>query len=300
MDFQMNANKQSPTAVVNVMIQPRQAIVEYRGAITDEMVSELVKSVETLHHVYQPEKICIRINSPGGVITGLHYVAHNMEMWRKKGLVVETFADTQCGSAAAVMFTLGEVGSREAHPLSTLVFHQPRIIAPGFALLEHQLVDIGQRLKMSSEQMSHYLISHLKSSLGVQGFAKTLKARAEQLTDEGFLKECEHLSLYASTFVFSLVEMADEFKQWAQWDISDEQGAQALLTRWKENVKKLNDEDGRVDLRTAWGLLLIDSTDGLPAFCIRDFEPLENKPAQVELPTDDEHQPSSVSSKNRP
>ena len=126
--------------------------------------------------------------------------------------------------------------------------------------------------------MNQYLTSHLKKSLGLMGHAQTLKKRAQCLNDPTFLMECDHLSLYSAGCIFPIDEMKQEFEVWANWEIEDSDSANALITRWENTVKKLHDLDGKVDLRCAWGMLLIDKTDSLPTLCIKDFSNNASRP----------------------
>lgn len=275
----------SEGATITVSFEPRCISLKYKGAIINESMVQLIKTNNQMIELYQPEKIVLTLDSPGGEVDAMHLMKFHLDSCKAKGIEIETRADATCASAAAVIFSLGAIGSRYALPITHLLFHNPRVMPSSRPWLEHHLTNMGSMLEKSRKKMNQYLTSHLTTSLGQMGFAQTLKTRAQRLLDPVFLNECEHLSLFSAGSIFPLDEMTTEFEEWADWKIVDNDSANALVNRWENNLQKLNALDGKVDLRCAWGMLLIDETDSLPPICIKDFRDI--LPTPVDEPVEE-------------
>lgn len=245
-------------------ILPRANHFHYVGAITEPGMKALCDMVERGFELYSPSQTTVHVRSAGGLQTALEFVNARFGAWRKEGRQLSIVADTECASAAAMMVTLGPVGTRGAHPLCKLLFHYARAVMDGPAMLEQDAEAVATALKESRERMHGLLQKHLAGSLGVLGFARTLSARAAWLLCEDKSSQTAQLDRYTCD-PKPLARFLLCFQEWAGIRITNAEQAGHLITQWNEQIELLFRRDQVVDLRAAWALLLIDQSDGLPA-----------------------------------
>ena len=94
------------------------------GVIEEEMMLQLVASMQQLHDEYFYTRIRLEINSPGGEARALDYCVEAMDSLRARGVRFTTRALMSAGSAAANLVALGDV--REASRSASFLFHQAR------------------------------------------------------------------------------------------------------------------------------------------------------------------------------
>ena len=250
---------------VRIEASARTIDIHYTGAVHDFGIQRLVEIVELGHSIYKPENITVHMRSPGGSARAIEYWVLKSKEWANCGRHVATRAQTTCASAAALMVTMGAVGLRSAHPLSLMLYHNPRLIGQdGSPLLEHDAEKAALLLRESRTRMHLLIKQHLTDSLGVVGFARTICARATWMLRNGS-------SLPPMYFVQDSCESGisdkwhDLFDGWANLRVDEMAVVQAIVSQWEEQLDQLFRSDRVCDLQLVWALLLIDETEHLPA-----------------------------------
>ena len=242
---------------------PRQVQFSYAGPITSLGIKTLAEYVNTALALYQPEEVAVQLRSPGGLMPALEYWEYCKQGWQAQGQVIATQADTECASAAALMVTLGTVGRRSAHPLSRLLFHNPRLVSRDITLLEQDAEEVALALKESRNRMHALLSQHLLGSLGELSFARSLHIRAAWLVEQEHSREYRALQALHRP-AHAQAELPEWLDAWAQARPDSQDEAQALITDWTAQIESLFRKEQFIDLQTAWVLLLIDASDLLP------------------------------------
>lgn len=252
---------------------PRTVQLSYCGPITPQGVKTLVEHVETALTLYQPEVIAVHLHSPGGLMPALEYWVYRQQHWAAQGQIIATEADTECASAAAMMVTLGTVGKRSAHPLSQLLFHNPRMVGRDITLQEQDAEEVARVLKESRTRMHAMLSRHLIDSLGQMRFARSLHARAAWLLKPE--NQARQTVYSGSSTPAANQEWLDS---WAQHRPRNEADARERIAQWSARIEEVFRKDELIDLSTAWALMLIDATETLPPL----IEPLSTASMQDE------------------
>lgn len=256
---------------VSVSCRPRALDLHYSGEIDESGIKTLVQLAEQGIALYQPELTTVHMMSPGGSARAMEYWIARTKKWKAAGVEIATHAGIICASAAAMIVTMGSIGSRFAHPLSNMLYHNPRIITKqGSAFLEQDAERAARLLRDSRNRLNQLIKAHLTDSLGLIGFAKTLKSRAAWMLAEG-------ASLPATYFVQDTSEAKmpkdwkERFTRWAKTRVDTASEAQSVIEQWDEQVNDLFKMDQIFDLRFVWALLLIDASEDLPVLVEQDL-----------------------------
>ena len=280
---QANDTNHSITAgsKVSVSCRPRALDLYYNGEIDDSGIETLVQIAEQGIALYQPERTTVHMTSPGGSARALEYWITRTKKWKTEGIEIATQAGVVCASAAAMIVTMGSIGTRFAHPLSNLLYHNPRIITKqGSAFLEQDAERATRLLRDSRTRLNGLIKAHLTDSLGLVGLAKTLKSRAAWMLADG-------QSLPAIYFAQSTPEAKlpkdwnERFTDWSKTRVTTASEAQHIVKQWNEQVNDLFKNDQFFDLRFIWALLLIDASEDLPALIERDMSTPESEDQQA-------------------
>lgn len=262
---------------VSVSCRPRALDLHYSGEIDESGIKTLVQLAEQGIALYQPELTTVHMMSPGGSARAMEYWIARTKKWKSEGIEIATHAGIICVSAAAMIVTMGSIGSRFAHPLSNMLYHNPRIITrQGSAILEQDAERATRLLRDSRNRLNGLIKAHLTDSLGLIGFAKTLKSRASWMLSEG-------ASLPATYFLqdSSGAKMPKMWKErftcWAKAPLNTVREAQFIVKQWDEQVNDLFKMDQIFDLRFVWALLLIDASEDLPVLVEEDLRTPEHE-----------------------
>lgn len=250
---------------VGIDVSARAIDVHYTGAVSDFGIERLVMVIELGRSLYSPEAITVHMRSPGGSARAMEYWVLKCKEWADCGRHIATRAQATCASAAALIVTMGAVGLRSAHPLSLMLYHNPRLIGQdGSPMLEHDAEKAARLLRESRNRMHLLIRQHLTDGLEVVGFARTLCARAKWMLRNG-------ASLPPMYFVQDSCESRlpdkwhDLFDGWANVRVDRLAVAEAIVSQWEAQVDLLFKSDRVSDLHFVWALLLIDATEHLPA-----------------------------------
>ena len=133
-------------------------------------------------------------------------------------------------------------------------------------------------------RMNLLINEHLTDSLGLVGFAKTLKTRAAWMLAEGSSLPTTYF-IHESSEPNLPNEWKEQFTSWAGMRIDDTEAAQVVVSQWELQINDLFKTDRISDLPFVWALLLIDESEDLPALTEKDMR----------LPKPEDHQTSDIS-----
>lgn len=268
--------------VITPAFAPRSVAFTYRGAISDAGIKALCEQISLAIDLYQPKHLAVQLDSPGGSARALDYWLHRIGFWEKKGVKIETMADTECASAAALMVAFGAVGRRFAHPLSRLHFHNPRLQTSGpTEMLEHHAENFVRVLKASRTRMHAQLQNHLFDSIGKIGVVQTLQSRAQWLLSRGRVDSASDLAKISHQNT-SHPDISTAIAVWSQEPSIETDYVESVLSEWEKRVGELFDRDCQVDLKYAWALCLIDASDELPSLVERPHTD-DEEPEKIQL-----------------
>ena len=97
---------------IAVLYGPDHAELTLNAEITEPSALALESALGSLFRYYQYPAVVLRINYNGGELIALHHILKSLESWRAAGRQILTEASFRAGSAAAVLLSLGDVGSR--------------------------------------------------------------------------------------------------------------------------------------------------------------------------------------------
>lgn len=270
---------------VRMRCSPRAVDVYYDGPIDESGIKELVDVIEQGFALYQPEKTTVQMRSPGGSGRAMEYWIKTTKKWKEQGYEIFTNAGTLCASAGAMIVTLGAVGSRYAHPLAEMLYHNPRIVAhQGSTFREDDAAKVARMLCDSRNRINLQIKQHLTDSLGLLGFARTLNARAAWMLAKGSSLPTTYF-IQDSSEAFLPNDWKERFTSWADMRIDDTEAAQLVVSQWEIQINDLFKTDRISDLRFVWALLLIDESEDLPALVEKEMH----------FPEPEDHQMSDIS-----
>lgn len=243
---------------------PTHAILRLRGELRQDTALDLRAAMHQAGNYWHYDRLIVEINSPGGELLALRALVHEMHWWRSRGGQIETAAQMQAGSAAAVLLSLGDVGRREVRPHTELVYHHTRIMTQGTQALTAQHAGATARhLQMADMSLLQQLAEHI-----VQGHGD-LFAMAK-----AGLARCQRLQAQAAEIGSALVLEAG-------YGNSAGKSASLLLRQlirtyqktlkqgdarpYTELLASIFDRDSRMPVDLAWSLLLVDAVEGIEA-----------------------------------
>lgn len=267
---------------------PREITLEYIGEVSSEGIMKLSADVETAFEIYQPDQITIKVNSPGGSGTALNHWIHCINNWKKRNLCIATHAGANSYSAGALMVTFGQLGKRKAHPLSSLLFHNPRINnVSNMPIQEEIAIQMATLLKNAQSSVSQMLNNHLIDALGPVRFAQTLCSRAAWLKSPAAQKSD---SLANSFFQSNICpDSLALLESWAETNPKNEIEAEQVIEQWNQQLKELFHKDQLLNLNLAWALFLIDECADLPVLITEPIQ-IDSDNNHIEIKTQANHQ----------
>jgi hypothetical protein len=139
--------------------------------ITEELTTptaiDVYKTLGDLRGYWHYETIVLEINSPGGELSALRQIAHDLQICRAEGVCVHTRGLIQVGSAAALLLALGNIGFRTVHPHTELLFHRTRFLTKADEVLTARAAVLAaEQLKRRDDEVLRALMSHLEEGFG--------------------------------------------------------------------------------------------------------------------------------------
>jgi len=262
---------------IELLPLPTHAVLRLRGELLQDTALDMCAAIHQARTYWHYDRLVLEINSPGGELLALRALVHEMNRWRQQRGRVETSGQMQAGSAAALLLTLGDVGRRVVHPHTELVYHHTRVMTQGAqALTAEHAGAAARQLEQADGTLLRQLTEHI-----VQGHGDIATMAHTGLT------RCRHLQSQAAQIGAALGHDASIGS-------TPTKSASLLLrqlTRTFEKTLKKGDarpytellasifaRDSRMPVHVAWGLLLVDSVDG-----IQELQPLV-QPAAVPAP----------------
>lgn len=238
------------------------ALVQIAGPLTQTEAIELRRVIREAGQYWKYAELTLELNSPGGELSALAALMHELKWWRGRGGTVKTQALSFAGSAAAFTLSLGTVGQRMASPHSVLLYHHSRLMEGGQLTAQHA-VNTAVQLQMVDRMLLQQLVAHICDGLG----GPNALARAG-------LTRCEHMLARAS-------EIAEEMWPSAGICRKHERGTRTAVVSKLRVVKRAYDEvaskgavapfvellskeferDQPMPADLVWALLLIDEVE---------------------------------------
>jgi ATP-dependent protease ClpP protease subunit len=233
----------------------QEGTLEINTDISEASAIEIEKHLERLFGYYHYEQVTLKINSPGGAVIGLEHILECVQRWRDGGRRVQTLAMFRASSAAALLMSLGEVGSRSAHRNTSLLYHHARVGSTAYTLTSGQADKLAAVLKVVDQGLVQRLVNHCNAGFGGgQGLADEGAVRCEMLHMQG-LEIAQDLGVSEERRPLKWLKAVS--RMWAEC-----QTRQGLAPYTKLLTARL-EEDSGMDLREAWALGLLDRVKGV-------------------------------------
>ena len=154
-----------------VIYEQHRAVVRFSGPVDTDSIFALCDEIDFAINYYFYQRVAIEIDSPGGEVRSLLYFLQKLKGWRRLGAAIETFALTQCASAAAYMLSLGDLGCRSSMPRAALLYHNARIYSSAQqSLTSDQLEKLRTSLSQTDAEMLVALLRHMYGQLNDDHF----------------------------------------------------------------------------------------------------------------------------------
>jgi ATP-dependent protease ClpP protease subunit len=239
----------------------QEGTLEVNTDISEASAIGIGKHLDRLFGYYHYECVTLKLNSPGGAVVGLEYILECIDSWRLRGRRVQTLAMFRASSAAALLMSLGEVGSRTAHRNSDLLFHHSRIGSTQYALTSGRADKLATALKIVDQEMTQRLVAHCSKGFGGDSdLASEGTTRCQMLRDQG--PEIAQ-DLCVSEPRAPLKWLKPVVRMWADCQTRNS------LTPFTKHLVERFEEDSSMDLREAWALGLLDRVKGAARLEVR-------------------------------
>jgi ATP-dependent protease ClpP protease subunit len=126
----------------------------------------LEKALDLFFAYYRYPRACLSINSNGGLTVALEHMLGIIERWRRVGREIRTVATFRAGSAAALLLSMGEVGSRQVHRHTTLLYHHGRIVGGDSQITAGRAGHLATVLQSGDHRLIKRLANHVASGFG--------------------------------------------------------------------------------------------------------------------------------------
>lgn len=227
------------------------------GPLTAPMALRLRDEIETALRYYMYRQVQLRIHSPGGELPALAFLADERMEFRRTGALVNTEAMMQAGSAAAILLSLGEVGSRTVQRCTSLLYHHSRILSSReHALTATTAGAAAVRLVHADGELIDRVTTHLIGAFGdCERMARAGLQRCERLMERPCSGGRIPRALGGRASADGVRRARSAF---ATVERTKEVGAYVRLL-----VRRF-EQDSVMPLEEASALLLIDRVRGLP------------------------------------
>lgn len=244
---------------IQITLHDNVARLDINSEITENLATAMEAGLEKLFHYYKYDRIVLRINSPGGLLNALRHMLQYMQHWRNRGCLIDTEVTFSAASAAAVLLSFGQVGSRTAHQHTSLLFHHARISGTTNAITATGAKNIASALKTTDQGLLLRLVEHV-----VAGSGGTAAYCAQGIA------RCDLLSNQAAAIANALELPTDKkspswLKSIAKMYLDvDAKKNPAPYMRYLAARMEI---DSPMDLREAYVLCLLDRVYGAPELC---------------------------------
>lgn len=241
---------------IQITLHDSIARLDINAEITENLATAMEAGLQKLFHYYKYDRIVLRINSPGGLLNALRHMLQYIQQWRNRGCLIETEVTFCAASAAAVLLSFGQVGSRTAHQHTSLLFHHARISGTTNVITATGAKNIASALKTTDQGMLLRLVEHV-----VAGSGGTAAHCAQGIA------RCDLLSNQAAAIASALELPTDKkspswLKSIAKMYLDvDAQKNSAPYMRYLAARMEI---DSPMDLREAYALCLLDQVHGAP------------------------------------
>ena len=244
------------TEAVKITLRDDHAVLEMNSEVSESLALTVESGLEKLFSYYQYERVVLRVNSPGGLLSALRHILECMQGWRDKGLKIETEVSFCAASAAAVLLSFGEVGTRKAHRHSTVLYHHSRIGGTASVITASGANCLATLLKSTDQSLITRLVSHLAVGTGgVQAFSAQGVMRCELLSSKG-------------SDIERALELPVDLKalRWQKQTASmyRDIAKKRSIEVYRRHLAMRMEADTPMDLREAYVLCLIDKVHGVP------------------------------------
>lgn len=249
--------------------------IEINGEINEQMALGFEKGLKKLFGYYHYERVTLRINSPGGMLSALRHMLEYIQNWREKGHQIETEGSFCAASAAALLLTFGAMGTRTVHRHTHVLFHNTRIGGTSSAITAGGASYLASMLKTSDEGMLKRAANHIVSSLG----------GTDAQRDEGIAR-CEILRTNSQSIAHALGSHdGGKPLRWLKPVLSMYRETQGKKTSsgYLRYLEKRFDQDFAMDLREAYALGLIDRVHGVPDLQLLQAKTMDRMPQRPPL-----------------
>lgn len=241
---------------ISYSLQDDHGKIHINSEITEELALALEQGLEKIFGYYQYERVTLRINSPGGLLTGLQHILEYIDHWRAQGRQVQTEVTFRAASAAALLLALGEVGTRTVHRHTCVLFHHTRIDATSSAITAGGANYLASMLLRTDTGLLMQVANHLVR--GVGGF--------DAFCAQG-LSRCEILRTHADAIAHALrIPEGGRHPRWlaAINTMYRENQVKNTTAVYRKYLEKRFDQNTPMDLREGYALNLLDCIHGVP------------------------------------
>lgn len=255
---------------LSIHLRDDMGIINVDSEITERLAISVEAALSKLFGYYKYERIILRISSPGGLLGALRHILEYIENWRHKGYLVETEVTFCAASAAAVLLSFGEVGSRTAHRHTSVLYHHSRVGGTASVITASGANYLASLLASTDQNLLLRLITHIvKGSGGIQAFSNQGSAR------------CQLLRINSADISLAL-ELPVEAKRplWFMPILAMYRGLgeKSNHDAYRKYLAKRMESDTPMELREAYALCLIDRVHGVPEL---QFLP-ETRPVHIQ------------------
>ena len=140
--------------------------VQINTDIDEASALGLEKALDLFFAYYRYPRACLSINSNGGQSVALEHILGIIERWRQVGREIRTEATFRAGSAAALLLSMGEVGSRQVHRHTMLLYHHGRIVGGDSQITAGRAGHLATVLQSGDHRLMKRLANHVASGFG--------------------------------------------------------------------------------------------------------------------------------------
>ena len=174
--------------------------MKFMNEVNMKTIDHLVEEIEDAISYYQYDQIELQIESNGGSVDAFKYFLSHLEKWRKeKHIQLSTTVLSSSASAGALMFSMGDIGSRKLMPDAQILFHNSRAMVKS-VVTANNAERLNQALRSTDNEMFKRFFQHnrlkLKQLYAENGGHVSLSKQTEKVigkvkaanTEEEFIK----------------------------------------------------------------------------------------------------------------
>lgn len=140
--------------------------VHLHGELTPAMAVEVTRALANFFGYYCYPQLTLHLHSPGGDFQALQHLIDAISKWRRAGRELRTESTFEAISAAAVLLSLGDVGSRRVGERTTLLFHTSRLLDRERPLTSIDAQRVAGFMNESDQLLISQMTNHILSGFG--------------------------------------------------------------------------------------------------------------------------------------